>query len=367
MTKKVRVGLLFGGRSGEHEVSLLSAKSIYEAIDKDKYEVILIGIDKEGHWLLNDESHYLLSAASPKLISLDQAHSKKVAPVSHRPTASLLSIDRGQKLGSVDVIFPIMHGTDGEDGSMQGLLEILNVAYVGSGVVGSALGMDKDVMKRLLNQAGIKTAQFITLRKSEADTFTLNDVLEKMTLPVFIKPANLGSSVGVSKVGDKRDFQPALDNAFLYDIKILIEEGVSGREVECSVLGNNEPIASVVGEVIPTHEFYSYEAKYIDANGARLKIPADLPKNLIKRIQALAIKTFQTLEASGMARVDFFVKSNGEVLVNEINTIPGFTKISMYPKLWEVSGVPYAALLDKLINLAIEKKNEKDGLRRSFC
>ncbi len=352
MNNKIRIGLLFGGKSGEHEVSLQSAKSINEALDKNKYQVVLIGIDKMGKWLLGGTSNYLLNATSPKTIALDPSGLKEITI-------------GNENMNKIDVIFPVMHGTYGEDGSMQGLLEVLEVAYVGSGVLGSAVGMDKDVMKRLLNQVGIPTARFFALRKHEIGENTLNDVLDDLGLPVFVKPANLGSSVGVTKVHNKKEFLAAIDNAFLYDVKILVEENIRGREIECSVLGNDTPIASVPGEVISTHEFYSYEAKYIDENGAKFKIPADLPKKTIKIIQNLAIKTFKTLEGSGMARVDFFLKKSGEVLVNEINTIPGFTNISMYPKLFAASGISYSDLLDKLIQLAIEKKKQKDCLIRT--
>lgn len=357
--KKIRVGLLFGGKSGEHEVSLQSAKSIYEALDKQKYDVTLIGIDKSGAWLLEKQSNYLLNSHNPKLIALNKSGVCEITAITSRQQAQLISVDSGKEITAIDVFFPIIHGTYGEDGSLQGFLELLDSAYVGAGVLGSAVGMDKDVMKRLLRDAGIKTAPFYVIRKGEP-------IPKKLDFPLFVKPANLGSSVGITKVHSEKELYAAVENAFQYDTKILIEGFVKGREIECSVLGNDNPIASVPGEIIPQHEFYSYEAKYIDENGATLKIPAELTQKQIKTIQDLAIQTFKTLECSGMARVDFFLTERGEVIVNEINTLPGFTKISMYPKLWEASGIGYSELLDKLINLAIEKKQQKKKLKYTY-
>jgi len=366
MSKKINVGLIYGGRSGEHEVSLQSAKSIYEALDKDKYNVFLIGIDKKGHWLLGNPANYLLNAQNPKLISLNKKNSSSVAAVNKAENSEIISLDNGQKIGQIDVFFPIIHGTYGEDGSLQGMLEILNVAYVGAGVTGSAIGMDKDVQKRLLKEAGINVTNFLTIKKSHFDKNTIKEIIEKFAFPVFVKPANLGSSVGISKAHNEKELKTSIDDAFKYDTKILIEEYVGGREIECSVLGNDRPIASLPGEIIPTHEFYSYEAKYIDENGAGLKIPADLPKETTKKIQEMAVKTFIILECAGFARVDFFLRTDNKLYINEINTIPGFTKISMFPKLFEATGIPYSKLLDRLIDLALEKKREKDALARSY-
>ncbi len=365
--KKIKICLLFGGRSGEHEVSLQSAKSIYEVLDKNKYAIFLVGIDKQGHWLLGNSSNYLLNATNPKLIALNKNNTTEVTAIKKHTSSELISPKSGHPISNIDVFFPVMHGTYGEDGSIQGFLELLDVAYVGAGVLGSALGMDKDVMKRLLNHNGIKTAKFKAIKKSQWGSDTLNDVIKVFGFPMFVKPANLGSSVGINKAKNKSELEKFVKEAFLYDTKILIEQPVKGREVECSVLGNDKPIASLPGEVIPQHEFYSYEAKYVDENGAILKIPAsNLAKKTIRKIQETAIKAFKSLECSGMARVDFFLEPNGEVIVNEINTIPGFTKISMYPKLWEASGLPYSKLLDKLIELAMEKKKEKGKLKRSY-
>jgi len=366
MKKKINIGLVFGGRSGEHEVSLQSAKSIYEALDKDKYNVFLIGIDKQGHWLLGNPANYLLNAQNPKLIALNRSSATSIVPVNKTDSSEIISLQSGKELAKIDVFFPIIHGTYGEDGSLQGMLEILNCAYVGSGVIGSALGMDKDIQKRLLSLAGINVACFMTIMKSQYSKSSLDKIVQKFSLPVFVKPANLGSSVGISKAHNLKELEKAIIDAFKYDTKIMVEEYIKGREIECSVLGNNEPVASVPGEVISNHEFYSYEAKYIDENGAGLKIPADLPEKVVKEVQQTAVKTFLTLECYGFARVDFFLTANNKLYVNEINTIPGFTKISMFPKLFGASGIPYSELLNKLINLALDKKKEKDKLARSY-
>jgi len=363
--KKIRVGLLFGGKSGEHEVSLQSAKSIHEALDKEKYDVVLIGIDKSGRWHLGEASNYLLHAANPKLIALNRS-APEVTAIAKAEAAELVRVGSGERLDAVDVFFPIIHGTFGEDGSLQGLLELLDAAYVGAGVLGSAVGMDKDVMKRLLRDAGIPIARFYALTKRDINAAALAMAIQKLKFPIFVKPANLGSSVGISKAHDKRELMKAINDAFQYDTKILLEEFVRGREIECSVLGNEEPVASVPGEVIPRHEFYSYDAKYIDEHGALLEIPAKLAPKEIKAVQELAVKVFTVLDCSGFARVDLFLKPNGSLVVNEINTLPGFTKISMYPKLWEATGISYTDLLDRLIALAIKRKQKKSTLKWSY-
>jgi len=340
--KKIRVGIIFGGKSSEHEVSLQSAKSVYEAIDKNKFEVVLIGIDKKGKWDYYDTRNYLLNPNNPKMIGLN------------RPVNSLqLNSTLQQAQIPVDVIFPVLHGTNGEDGTIQGFLKLLNIPFVGAGVLGSAIGMDKDVSKRLLRDAKISIADFMTFRKNEKISFS--KIQKKLNLPFFVKPANNGSSVGISKVKNEGDFDIAIKEAFKLDKKIIIEEYIKGREIECSVLGNEIPTASLPGEVIPTHEFYDYDAKYLDANGAKLVYPAKLSKKIIERVQEIAIKTYKVLEIKGMARIDFFLNEGGKLYLNEVNTIPGFTKISMYPKLWEVSGLSYPELIEKLIFLALEK------------
>jgi D-alanine-D-alanine ligase len=374
MAKRINVGILFGGKSAEHEVSLQSAKNVFDAINREKYNPILIGIDKTGRWLLNDESKFLLDSGDPRKIRLDQAGE----PVALIPECNgALSMFQGQGTGcKLDVIFPILHGPFGEDGTVQGLLKLADIPFVGAGVLGSAAGMDKDVMKRLLRDGGVPIGGFISLRSHEAVP-DFARVTAQLGLPFFVKPANMGSSVGVSKVHDEGEYRAAVRDAFVYDRKIILEEFIKGREIECAVLGNEEPAASVPGEVISSHEFYSYDAKYLDENGAALEIPADLPLETVRQIQDLAIKTFKVLECQGLGRVDFFLREAGpgtdgkkqefsSVLVNEINTMPGFTRISMYPKLWGASGISYTDLIDSLINLAIERYGKEKQLKTSL-
>lgn len=359
MDKKIRVGIIFGGKSAEHEISLLSAKNIVAAINKEKYEPVLIGIDKAGNWLLTDSSEFLLNSQNPKLIKINEANKQNVALVP-QSAGKITNLDFKKPESLIDVAFPILHGPFGEDGSVQGLLKIADIPFVGPGVLGAAVGMDKDVMKRLLRDAGIPIGKFIAVTKKEIPSF--QEISEKLKTPFFIKPANLGSSIGISKVSQEAEFSQAVEKAFRYDRKIVIEENITGREIECSVLGNETPLASIPGEVITSHDFYSYEAKYIDEHGATLEIPAKLSVEEISKIQNLAIKTFQVLACEGLGRVDFFLKENGEVVVNEINTIPGFTAISMYPKLWEASGIGYSELIDRLIQLAIERFEKEKSL-----
>ena len=362
MARKIRVGILFGGRSAEHEVSLQSAKNIVDAIDTKKYEVVLIGIDRKGRWHLNEEGRFLLPALESRLPELPEK-GENLALVPGKQHEQLVSLSGQQKLGPLDVIFPVLHGPFGEDGTVQGLLKLVNVPFVGAGVLGSAVGMDKDVMKRLLRDAGIPIARFIVATRYSSKQIVFHEVREQVGLPFFVKPANLGSSVGISRVKDSEAFERAVGEAFRYDHKILIEECIKGREIECSVLGNDNPIASVPGEILPRHEFYSYEAKYLDENGAVLEIPAKLPSDTSERIRELAIKTFTVLCCEGMARVDFFLRNGEEIIVNEINTIPGFTRISMYPKLLEASGISYDELIDRLIQLALERFQREQRLK----
>jgi len=364
--KKTNIGLVFGGRSGEHEVSLQSAKSIYEALDKKKYNVYLIGIDKKGNWLLGNPANYLLNAQNPKLIALNKSNGETITAISKTEKPEIISLATGKKIGKIDVFFPIVHGTYGEDGTLQGMFEMLNCAYVGAGVAGSAVGMDKDIQKRLLKVAGINIADFLTIRKSHYNKSFIDKIVQKFSFPVFVKPANMGSSVGISKAHNEKELKKSILDAFKYDTKILVEEYIKGKEIECSVMGNDDPVASVPGEVVPHHEFYSYEAKYIDENGAGLMIPARLAEKTIKEIQKIAIKTYLALDCSGFARVDFFLTKSGKIYINEINTLPGFTKISMFPKLFGASGIDYPTLLDKLIGYALDKKQEKDKLARSY-
>lgn len=363
MAKKIRVGVIFGGKSAEHEVSLQSAKNVIEALDQNKYEPVLIGIDKTGKWLLAEHSTFLLHDTDPRLIKLNSGASQGVALVP-QGEGKLEHLDTRRTDTAIDVAFPILHGPFGEDGTVQGLLKLANIPFVGASVLGSAVGMDKDVMKRLLRDAGIPVVKFLACR--EHDTPTYEEAVERVGSPLFIKPASTGSSIGVNKVIRKDEYERAIREAFAYDRKVLIEECVEGREIECSVLGNDEPIASVPGEVVPRHEFYSYEAKYIDERGASLEVPAALPEDVVCKIQALAIKAFKTLECEGMGRIDFFLKKDRELLVNEINTIPGFTSISMYPRMWEASGISYSDLIDRLIGLAFERFEKERRIRTSY-
>lgn len=366
MNKKIRVGILFGGKSAEHEVSLLSAKSVVEAIDKNKYEVILIGINKVGEWFLHEDmNHCLLHANDAKLIQLKKAQ-ETVALVPKEIGNPLVSLSGRALNKAIDVVFPILHGTYGEDGTVQGLLKLANIPFVGAGVLASSVGMDKDVMKRLLRDAGVPTAKFISYNRFDAKNLKFENIKKILGLPFFVKPANLGSSVGISKIKSEEDFYEKVALAFEYDRKILFEEFIPGREIECSVLGNEDPIASLPGEVIPQHEFYSYEAKYLDENGALFEIPAQLSPELIIKIQTLAIEAYKTLCCEGMARVDLFLKENGEIVLNELNTIPGFTSISMYPKMWMASGLSYPDLIDKLIQLAIQRFEDEQSLKTHF-
>src|SRR6267154_3508516 len=362
MAKKIRVGILFGGRSAEHEVSLQSAKNIIDAIDANKYELVLIGIDKQGQWHLNEESRFLLpvtESESPELAITGEI----LALVLGQQNNQLVASSGEKRLGSLDVVFPVLHGPFGEDGTVQGLLKLANIAFVGAGVLGSAVGMDKDVMKRLLRDAGIPIGRFITVNRYSSKEISFEDARGELGLPLFVKPANLCSSVGIHKVTERAAFERAVRDAFNYDNKILIEEFIMGREIECSVLGNENPIASVPGEILPRHEFYSYEAKYLDENGAVLEIPAKLSSETLERIRQLAIRTFTVLCCEGMARIDFFLRNSDEIIVNEINTIPGFTRISMYPKLWEATGISYSELIDRLIQLAIERFEREKRLK----
>lgn len=346
---KTRVGVIFGGRSGEHEVSLRSAESIIRSLDPSKYDVVPIAITHEGRWLGSTNSIAMLSAGEAIQAALTRGEPMAVLP---EPRTN----------GTVDVFFPIVHGTYGEDGTIQGLLELAGVPYVGAGVLGSAVGMDKDVMKRLLREAGLPVGDFWVTRAKDIDDF-VREFGATLPYPVFVKPANLGSSVGITKAHNAAELPKSLAVAAEFDRKIIVEQGIDAREIELSVLGNDRPTASIPGEIVPAREFYDYQAKYVD-DDSRLLIPAPLSEAQVREAQDLAIRTFQTLECSGMGRVDLFLeKSTGRFLVNEINTLPGFTSISMYPKMWEASGLSYSDLLDRLITLAIERHSEKKKLR----
>ncbi len=344
---KTRIAVLFGGRSGEHEVSVRSAASVIQALDPQKYDVIPLAITNEGKWLSTAESVRLLPPAAQ--------------PHDTGPKAVVVSKEPGQTSG-VDVVFPVLHGTFGEDGTVQGLLELADVAYVGAGVLGSAAGMDKDIMKRLFRERGLATVDHIAVLRHERHEHIAR-LEQRFGYPMFVKPANLGSSVGISKAINREGLHKALDLAAEFDRKIIVEEAISGREIECAVLGNDLPKASVPGEVKPGAEFYSYEAKYID-DTAQLIIPAELTEEQTREVQRLAVGAFQAIDCAGLARVDFFVEDvTGRVLLNEINTMPGFTSISMYPKMWEASGLPYPKLIGRLIDLALERHAEKKATK----
>jgi D-alanine-D-alanine ligase len=389
--KKLRVGVLFGGRSGEHEVSLLSAASVVNAINKEKYEVVPIGITKDGRWLTaaaaeallqgkpHDDSKHLRAGdpdATPGAAVLASGEAVVVPPEPVHPASRSLTPFQtdastlrraADRAINVDVIFPVLHGTFGEDGTIQGLLELADIPYVGAGVLGSAAGMDKDIMKSLFRAAGLPIVKHVTILRSDwdADAKKAEKIVDRaLKYPVFVKPANLGSSVGISKARTNKELGPAIYEAAKFDRKIVIEQGVGGakkkaREIECSVLGNDRPQASVPGEIVPIKEFYDYAAKYLD-EGSELIIPAKLTKAEIKKVQDLAVRAFQAVDCAGLARVDFLMDpKTRKLFVNEINTMPGFTAISMYPKLWAASGLSYSDLIDRLIQLGIERHDDK--------
>lgn len=366
MARKIRVGIIFGGKSAEHEISLLSAKNVFEALDKSKYEPVLIGIDKNGEWHVRDALQFLLNAENPKKVRLHGAKDH-VALIAQKQNSSLVSLTQKGSAAPLDVIFPVMHGTYGEDGAIQGLLKMAGIPFVGAGILGSAVGMDKDVMKRLLRDAGLPIGKFLTLEAKTAKQPSFAQIVKQLGLPFFVKPANLGSSVGVSKVKKKEDYETALQKAFLYDHKILVEEFIEGREIECCILGNDEPLVSLPGEVIPQDEFNTYEAKYMDDSGTIFHLPAKLDKKVAKRIQNIALDAFKALCCEGIGRVDLFLKKNGEIYVNEINTIPGFTSTSMYPQLMAASGFPFAVVVEKLIQLALARAEKERKLKTTFA
>src|SRR5271165_3530239 len=389
--KKLRVGVLFGGRSGEHEVSLLSAASVLKAIDKKKYDVVPIGITKEGRWVTAAHAKRLLKghaagahrprhlrAGDPETTSaaavLAKGEGVVVPPIPGQNHSALMPFETqtselhgAQSPIDVDIIFPVVHGTFGEDGTIQGLLELADIAYVGAGVLGSSAGMDKDIMKSLFRAAGLPIVKHVTVLRSQFEDSPkkVQKLVEsKLKYPVFVKPANLGSSVGISKAHEGKELGPAINEAAKFDRKIVIEQGVGGkknkaREIECSVLGNDDPKASVPGEIVPGKEFYDYTAKYLD-EGSELIIPAKLTKTETRKVQELAVRAFKAVDCSGLARVDFLMDpKTRKIYLNEINTMPGFTAISMYPKLWAASGLAYADLIDRLIQLGIERHEDK--------
>jgi D-alanine-D-alanine ligase len=360
--KRLRVGVLFGGRSGEHEVSLISAASVIQALDPEKYEAVPIGITKDGRWLAGTAAHKMLPdvlrSGERVMLSADPNVAALVPVSNSRPDAL-----------RVDVVFPVLHGTYGEDGTVQGLLDLAGLPFVGSGVLGSAVGMDKDMQKRLFLQARLPVGDFLAITRAAWEKSrgkVLGAIRNKFRFPVFVKPATLGSSVGMTKAHDAKELAAAMDLAAEFAQKILVERAIRGREIEVSVLGNEDPKASIPGEIVPHREFYDYAAKYLE-EGTRLLIPAKLNRAQVKRFQDYAVRAFRALECLGMARVDFFLEQRtGRILLNEINTIPGFTSISMYPKLWEASGLSYRNLLDSLIELALAQHREKQRTKYSI-
>ncbi len=361
--KKINLALIFGGQSAEHAVSLESGKNVMDALDQNKYQTHLIAIDKSGAWRHIADPSVLRKTDVAAPIDVERAGAR-VFLVPTNDGVQILNCDSREFVAHIDCVFPILHGPYGEDGSMQGYLRILGVPYVGVGVLGSAVGMDKDVAKRLLRDAGLPIGKFLCFEKHDQSSLNFAEIKRQLGLPFFLKPANMGSSVGVHKVSDESSFTKATADAFDYDTKVLFEEFIDGREIECSVLGNHEVSASEPGEILPQHDFYSYEAKYLDENGAKLKIPADLTRPQAENVRKMAMQVFKTFCCEGMGRVDFFMTKDNHLIVNEINTIPGFTKISMYPKMWANSGIAYSSLIDRLIDLAFARFKEEKSLKR---
>ena len=357
---KIKVAVVFGGRSTEHEISLLSAQNVINSLDKNKYEALLIGIDKEGKWHYNEASMDLLNSDNAKEVTMG-TYNNPIIISQNTNDKSLISVETHETISQIDVIFPVLHGTYGEDGSIQGFAKLANIPCVGCGILGSAVGMDKDIMKRILRDAGIGVAKWVTIRNS-LDGINLDNIIEELGQELFVKPANLGSSVGVSHTRNREELESAITKALQYDPKVIVEEKITGREIECAVLGNQSPKASLPGEIIPRDAFYSFENKYLDENGAQLKIPAELSDDEIEKVQKLSIECYTVLECRGLSRVDMFLQSNGELILNEINTIPGFTNISMYPKLWEYSGLSQEDLISELIELAIAEHSIQNKL-----
>ena len=365
----IKVGVLYGGRSCEHDVSCCSAASVVKYLDKSKYEVYAIGIDRGGRWHVQDKPEIVTDKDFGSILKLKQTGDWLVNHFERDGKLFLYNKKTGSEI-FVDIIFPVLHGTFCEDGTLQGLLELAMAPYVGADVIGSAIGMDKDVSKRLLREAGIPVVDWFKVSKhlwAAEKQSIIKEIVKEIGFPCFIKPCNTGSSVGITKVKNHESLESGIENAFQWDNKILVEKGINAREIEFSVIGNDNPAASIPGEIRPRHEFYSYEAKYIDSNGAELLIPAEIDQDLVNKMREVAVKGYSALCCKGMARVDFFLdRDTGRFYLNEINTLPGFTNISMYPKLWEETGVDYKTLLDKLINLAFDLRKEKNRLRTEF-
>lgn len=359
---KINLAVIIGGKSPEHAISLRSGRSVVQALNKNKYNITVIGIDKEGNWYLQDKEDFLLHADDNKLITLKPSETRVFLDTDGKNTYLCHRKDN-TKIQTIDVAFPVLHGAYGEDGIIQGLFRSVNVAFVGVDLMASAIGMDKDIAKRLWRDAGIPIAAFEVIDQSNLSNVDYESMVKKLGLPLFVKPANAGSSVGVHKVTNKEEYDAAVKDALQYDRKLLVEEAITGIEVECAVLGNENPKPSVIGAIMPTDKFYSYDAKYISSSGAKLMIPADIKPEISTYIQETAIKAFQCVGAEGLSRVDFFLKADDTIVLNEINTLPGFTSISMYPKLWEATGLAYADLLDELIDLGIQRHNTISKLK----
>lgn len=368
---KIRVAVLFGGKSGEHEVSLASARSVMAALDKTKYDIVPVGIDRTGRWITSGDPMALLSAGGPESAALPAGAQEQPGETALTPTQGRELVPGAShgRFPVVDVVFPVLHGTYGEDGTIQGLLELADLAYVGADVLGSAVGLDKEIQKAVLQAKGLPIVPYLSALRSRwqrEPEAVMAEIEARFAYPVFIKPANAGSSVGVSKAHNRQELARGLELAARFDRKLLVETAVDAREIECSVLGNDDPIASVPGEVIPCHEFYDYSAKYIEED-SDLQIPAHLTPEQTRQVQDLAVRAFRAIDCAGMARVDFFLeRGTGRLYVNELNTIPGFTQISMYPKLWEATGIPYPELLDRLIQLAIERREDKRAIQTRY-
>jgi D-alanine-D-alanine ligase len=370
MDKKLRIAILFGGRSSEHEVSLMSARSVLSALDPEKYEITQIGITKDGVWMAGEN---VLETLSKELTDDENLKQVVIIPDQYHNRIWEIQIEDSawnlKPLATVDVVFPVLHGTFGEDGTLQGLLELADLAYVGAGVTGSSVGMDKGIFKDVMRANGISTVESIIVLRSEVEknieaVIRLAEAVGKY--PLFVKPANLGSSVGITKCNSQADLSEGLMEAAAYDRRVLVERGVDAREIEVSVLGNDGPLASIPGEVLPSREFYSYESKYVDGTSGLL-IPAPLPAETTEKIRQMAVSAYKAIDCAGMARVDFFIERvTGDIYLNEINTIPGFTSISMYPKLWEASGISYPQLVDRLVELALDRKVDRDRTERNF-
>jgi D-alanine-D-alanine ligase len=363
MHDKIRVAVVFGGESAEHEISIRSANNIIEAMDKGKYDISLIGITKDGLWYGGRSAEAILYSVNKRYtVSEDDL----LGFIPGKADGNIVYISDTKKRIMPDVIFPILHGPMGEDGTVQGMLKLAGIPFIGSGVVGSSVGMDKDVMKRLFRDSNIPIGKFRVVLSHEKENVVFDELVKELGLPLFIKPANMGSSVGVHKVNNRMEFNTALTDAFNYDTKVIVEEFIKGREIECAVLGNENPIASVPGEICTSHDFYSYDAKYIDEKGAELNIPAILTEDIKAEIRSLALRSFNSLCCEGLARVDFFLKDDGSIIVNEVNTIPGFTSISMYPMLFKESGIGYSELIDRLITLSIERSKKEELLKTDY-